>query len=294
MTTLSTEQPTEIQPGVHTMPAADYHKIRACSQTALNVIRTSSPAHWKAIVDGDRITDTDAKVFGSAAHAAILEEEEFKAKYVALPEGDGRSKEIRQAKAELEAQGLEPLKPQELAAIKGMRESIYRHKAARFLLESEGQREATLVWREPSKTEDDRRTECLNKARVDHHVTAKKIKPSFVDLKTTQCARFDMFVRSVAKYGYPIQAAQYLRGGSHLNLGVEQFVIIAVEKVAPYAVGVFTFEAGDLLKAFEARDKLFKKYAHCAHYNKWPAYDEMAQSIRMHDYDLRQMEAINE
>jgi hypothetical protein len=100
------------------------------------------------------------------------------------------------------------------------------------------------------------------------------------DVKTTDCATKTEFERSVAKWGYDLQAGHY----EDVYLASEgrpvaEFYFIAVEKNAPYEVGVFLLpelwaQIGKQ-KAAEAR----RIYRECVESGVWPGYDTAIQYL---------------
>jgi len=61
---------------------------------------------------------------------------------------------------------------------------------------------------------------------------------TLVDIKTTDDASPDAFARTVTTFGYHLQAAHYLT-----MTGAENFIFVAVERKAPYAVGIYRLDA---------------------------------------------------
>ena len=81
-----------------------------------------------------------------------------------------------------------------------------------------------------------------------------------VDLKTTQDASPKGFQKSIGQFGYHIQASWYLKVLQNLGFDSYDFIFIAIEKTAPFCVGVYRasmemLEEGNK-KVYEAIDKI--------------------------------------
>lgn len=63
-----------------------------------------------------------------------------------------------------------------------------------------------------------------------------------VDLKTTQDASPDGFIKSVANFGYYIQEPFYVDVLDSLNKPVNRFIFVAVETKPPYMVGIYELD----------------------------------------------------
>jgi hypothetical protein len=81
----------------------------------------------------------------------------------------------------------------------------------------------------------------LLKGRVDIVAIDQHGATTIADVKTTEDASIEAFSKTIAQYGYAQQAAYYMD-----LLGASHFVFIAVEKTAPYAVGVYCLDAASI------------------------------------------------
>ena len=103
----------------------------------------------------------------------------------------------------------------------------------------------TLRWRDPETG-----IEC--KGRIDYYVPARRCA---VDVKTTEDARIDAFRRTVGRYGYHRQDAMYRDGLAVVGEAIEHFVFLAVEKTAPYGIGIFSLDIGSVAKGRDTIDQ---------------------------------------
>jgi exodeoxyribonuclease VIII len=101
-----------------------------------------------------------------------------------------------------------------------------------------------------------------------------------VDLKTTQDASPDGFAKTMAGLKYYVQAAHYLDGYMHTtDFEAKDFIFIAVETEAPYAIGVYNLdmvalEAGRHKMALAAEAYKATKSA-----TAWKGYSPLIQTL---------------
>lgn len=246
------------------IPAEQYHADRQhVSKSWLDRLK-QSPAHLRHYLDSAKV-ETKALRVGRIVHCAILEPEIFARDFVIKPKFDGRTTVGKDGLTEWEAAnaGKLDVTVAEFEMAKGIRESVMAHKAARALLERVGNAEQSAFWTNPD-------TDVLCKCRPDY------IHDFVVDLKTTEDASPQGFARSIAKYRYHIQAAQYTEGTQR-----ERFIIVAAEKTPPYGVAVYLLGDGDVAKGLETRRRELDIYAECKATNTWPSYPQEIQPITL-------------
>lgn len=262
---------TTLTPGTYpNVPANEYHRWPAASQSLLKIMRDRSPAHarWQML---NPTEPTPAMQFGTALHMAVLQPELFDQEYVVAPDVDRRTKAGRAVWEDLletyDADSI--LKADEMQRIQAMRESIMANPTARALID--GERELSALW-------NDKDTGVLCKARFD---VVNRRAGAIVDLKTTNDASPSKFPRSIYDYGYYIQAAHYLAGALTLGLDVDLFAIVAIEKEPPYAVAVYQIEDQALVAGEDELRQLLSTYARCQETGEWPAYGDQAVRITL-------------
>lgn len=257
------------------VPFGDYLAWDAVSQSQLKELQRS-PAHLRAALEAPD-EDTDALRIGRAVHCAVLEPHRFAADFAVLPEGnDRRTKEGKAAWERAMNSGATPIKYEEGEKVKAIAASIRAHTAAAHLLASDGPAELSLVWR-------DEETGVLCKARQDKHAHAVG-GGVILDVKTTTDASAREFERTVFNFAYHRQGAFYLRGSEALELPVQHYAIIAVEKEAPYAVAVYRLNEAALDAGDDEVGALLKRYAACQSRGEWPAYPDTVQDLALPDW----------
>lgn len=262
-----------LEPGIHPhVPAADYHKreLGVVSKSALDRVRRS-PAHYRAWIDG-RLPDDDTPAlrFGRAFHMALLEPERFATTYTELPRFDMRTKAGKEGRAAWDAEhaDAEPIRFDDLMTITNMVEAVRAHPLARQMVR-DGESELTLSWSDPD-------TGLPCKSRLDFYVRDLAM---IVDAKSTDDATWDEFRRDVAKYGYHRQDALYRAAALALDLPVQHFVLLAVEKSPPYAVATYTLDAEGVGKGYGSVRRDIDTLAECMKTGKFPGYPETIQQL---------------
>lgn len=187
--------------------------------------------------------------------------------------------------------GKEIISAEEFAEISAMRDAVMSHsKAGGLLAPGAGVAEMSCYWRDPE-------TGVLCRCRPDFYRTDGVV----VDLKTSVDASPEGFSSSINSWRYHVQAAYYLDGiraaiaAGASDLAVPKaFVFVAVEKTAPYAVGVYLIDAESIdIGRREYRADL-DRYSECVASNSWPGYGDMIQSIGLPEWRLRREEFNNE
>lgn len=247
------------------MPFSEYQMIDGLNATLLKQLHRS-PAHMKAYLSEIR-EPTEALLFGSAFHAALLESERFRDFMRVQPKFDRRTTVGKEAAADFEA-SLQPgdivVNEEWMESITGMIGALQAHPLARPLLET-GVRESVLVW-------DDPETGVTSKARFDF-ISHQGIP---IDVKTTRDARPSAATRAIYSEDllYFVQLGHYAAGAEATKVcDSDSFNFLFIEKEAPYGLCVKVVDGADLEAAVHHRNNLVKQYQRCKEVNIWPCYD---------------------
>ena len=252
-----------------TISNADYHADPAISASQLKEISRSPYHYWSRYLDPDRVAmvPTAAMRFGSLAHCAVLEPDELSKRYQLAP--DRRTKEGKAAVAEMAAAGIEAVSEADMVLAVNMAVAVHGHPTAGALLQS-GQAEQSFWW-------DDVSTGMRCKCRPDWFDGT-----TIVDLKTCQDASPTGFAKAVANFSYQIQAAHYLAGTL-----ATRFIFVAVEKTAPYAIGVYELNTEALIHGSIARHNALQRIQDCRAINEWPGYTDGIQTLQLPGWALK-------
>lgn len=258
------------------MRSEDYHAVRAASSTRLKeIMRSPSHLRW---MDENGKTAT-ALAMGSAFHTMALEPEKFNDEYAVAPECDRRTKDGKAAwQSFADANiGKVILSMDDANAVTSMAMAIQSHSTASELLQGRSDTEISLFW-----TDSILGSKC--KARLDAvNIDAKCI----IDLKSTQDASRDSFARSIANFGYHIQAAWYIDAARLAGFDVETIIFVAVEKTAPYGVACYTLDPEAIEQGRNEVRKALTLLSNCEASNYWPGYTSGIESLSLPRWAVR-------
>lgn len=295
-------------PGIHQdMPAEIYHGWNAASNSRLMDL-ARSPAHMLEKIQNPP-APTPALILGDAAHLNILQPEIFPLRYlvarkcsamlkskkdgstcknsgIILHEGDWFCGTHRPANAQPDSRAV--LAQADYDLCRRLFDAVWKHRVARQIVERAWGKEVSAVWKCPE-------TQVLCKLRAD--MLWAKGDGLCADLKTTEDASREKFMRTIQERGYAFQAAHYLTGLVSLNWmdwKKSNFVFIAVEKEPPFGVAVYRLRDDVLSVARETVLRRLKIYRRCIETNEYPCYPQEIQDIGISDWSMGQLERANQ
>lgn len=253
-----------MNPGIHSIPAEQYHASDAVSNSRLKWIAAPlTPAHYKARWIDKLIPEetTPAKEFGSLLHRCMLEPETTKDAFYIKPEGmKFTTKEgiaWRDAHADRRIVTAE-----EAGMVNGIVASIQSHpKASAYLAGSYRERS---VFAELDGLSLKSRFDLLPRWEGANFIA---------DLKTCEDASPDGAAKAAWDFGYYRQAAFYLKVAALAGLPVTTFLFIFVEKGPPYLVNVLEIDPALLAYGQGIVNRDLTLLRHCLRTGEWPGYD---------------------
>lgn len=260
--------------GVEYLPEGVYHadpvEGGSISYTGMKEI-LKSPAHYRYYVDEPR-EEKPAFDYGQIVHALVLGTE---LEVVELPFSDYRTKAAREARDDVYAAGLTPVKEGELEPMQAVAEAVLAHKTARALFEAEGPTEFSMFAPDPD-------TGVWVRGRADK-VSQWDNQTVLVDLKTTAEAGPDEFNRKgIAGLGYYLQAHVYswLYEQTRADAPRPEMLFVAVSKNRPHLVSVNRLHlAYDDLGRMAMRRAL-DIYRACTVFDSWPGYGDNVHELQ--------------
>jgi hypothetical protein len=277
------------KPGVYDIPVADYHADPVkggslSSSGARKLLPPSCPAKFKYEVDHPPPPTTYALDFGSAAHRLVLGDGP---EVLVVDADDWRSKNARSAREAARAEGVAPVLRAEYEKAQAMAEAIRRHPVASALFRpGTGKAEQALMWQ-------DAETGVWRRSLLDWLPDENGQRLIVPDYKTARSASPETFTKSVADYGYYMQAAFYLDGIRALGLDDDPaFVLVAQEKDPPYIVTVFELDVVALRIGAHRNREALDLYAKCKADDHWPDYSAEVELISLPVWVERQYEEL--
>lgn len=263
----------------------DYHAGPGVSASDIaNVIR--SPAHYRAAKKSPK--QTPAMRLGTMCHEFLLQPERFGRRYIieppdliAGPKNKNPWKahwEALKARAELEQKEL--LERSVFRDIEGLAQAVCDHPAGAALLDG-SERELAAYVQDPD-------TFFVRKAKADILTPTGII----ADLKTTDDARQDAFIRTIRAFHYHVKAAWYLDVFNAVAGpgAFDSFVWVAAEKGEPYGVACYAASEAMLDAGRNTYQKALDILTSCLEKNAWPCYAGEIQPIELPDFFYRSTE----
>ena len=202
---------------------------------------------------------TKAMEEGTAIHTYFLENELFKNRYCFKPKAfNGRTKEGKQW---MEEHGhLNVLAAEWEENLIHMNHS-FLDSPAKIIYDIKGLTELSYFSEDLSGIKAKCRPDWISS---DGHTV--------VDLKTTQDASPKGFQKSIGQFGYHIQSSFYMRVLQNLDVPVKEFIFIAIEKTAPFCVGVYRASTEMLEEGNKKVDEAINQILWCKENDSYPDY----------------------
>lgn len=217
------------------MPADAYHRRLDYLSSSMFKTFLTDPREYEAkyITQALPHERSAAMDVGTVGHAAILEPHIISDTCLEIPTKVLSSNGAKSGQAwkdfAADHAGRILLKADELATVRGMFESVYRHPIARRLLLSEGECEASIFW-------DCGLSGLKRRCRPDKIIDGW----GWADLKTTTAGVDpESFRRTVRNYRYDIQQEYYRDAGVRIYGERPKYVFVLVSQSEPYPVRVY-------------------------------------------------------
>lgn len=259
-----------LAPGIHTIPAADYHadkiaKVPSLSASVARKLLARSPMHawWEhpRLNLDYRPKQSSTLDHGSAVHALLLEGK----KPVICDFPDWRTNASKDARAAARKAGDVPLLRKDAEAVNRMLDAITVQLDAytpRPFVRNLGQIEQTIVWTEPNGT--------VCRARVDYLLNDHT---HLWDLKTTTTAHpRDWSRRRLWEDGLDIQCGFYRRGVKATTGVTPEWGYVVVENTPPYALTIVGLTPEALALADQKVNRAIDLWQECLSTDTWPGY----------------------
>jgi hypothetical protein len=291
------------EPGAYAM-SMDWYHAQCCagpsiSSSGLRTIETMSPMDFWAFSELNEHRfekpETQALALGRAAHAVVLGEEAFDARFIVLPEDAPPRPTVTQRKAAAEgrvsdnyrerlyfwgefdarAKGKTVLQFSDMEAIVGMSEALMRRPEVAPLMD--GEPEVSLIWQ-------DEQTGVWIKSRPD---LLPRMGDIHADFKTTADASLRAVMRDISKHGYDMQMALASVGAQKvLGQEIRQAALVFCQKSPPYHVTLVEITEDALHWAKLRLRRAINRFAECLAKGDWPGPVEGIPQYRPPDWQV--------
>lgn len=248
----------------------EYHNGRLSTAVSSTGIRDAlvTPAHYFARNVERKIQrkESPAMRFGTLVHSALLEPHDFMKRATVQPDFGPLQSSINRAKRDQWlAENFERMvvTADEYERLTAMVEAVWKNPDVKALV-SGGHAEASGYFRHAGGIHCRTRPDYLKPAMI-------------VDLKTTSDASYAGFQKSVANYGYHVQAAMYLMGHRIMESEGAEFVFLAVESEYPHATAAYALDPASLAKGTSQVEMAIERIAECMKTRIWPGHPEGVQ-----------------
>jgi exodeoxyribonuclease VIII len=248
------------------LPEAVYRQADGVNISSLKIMGRS-PAHYYARINAPAITPTPAMVFGTLLHRAVLEPEKLAGSFAVKPSDmDFRSKD---GKAWRDSQTLPIIDEDQATDLDAAANKVMAHKYASSILANTEKEVSVFKWRNLGG-------DLLLKGRLDAVAEDENGYTTIIDIKTTEDASQSAFAKSIANFGYAEQAAYYMD-----LIGASFFIFIAVEKTAPYEIGVYCLDNDSIDHGRAINNRNLDTLENCLKTNEWAGYSDSLQTIKL-------------
>lgn len=251
---------------IHDLPFDRYLAEKAVSKSALWTLHTRSPAHARVEKE-----ESNAMKLGTAIHCAVLEPDEFEARFVRGPD-DRRGNRWKEALELASEDGMECLTSGDYDAAIQIRDNIVVGNPLIRKLTGVGTvREVSAFWTDPE-------TGLRCRARPDAFAPGLNM---MVDLKVTTNATQDKWFRRVLDFGYHVQEPHYTDGWRRAGGEVDAFVFLVIEDKPPFAHAIYELAPPDVAEGEAIRRAALLKWAECERTGEWPGYPPGVQQLAL-------------
>ena len=251
-------------------PMEKYHGERKhLSKSGIDLLLKSQRHFWDRYINRQsEYIPTAAQSLGTIIHEMLLEPKIFEGKYVCGPEGANRTHKIFKEVAK-ENKDKEVLPHNEWQKLMRIKESALTQYESKTLLEFGGKNEVSCYWT-------DENTGQGLKTRPDRLILDQRI---CIDLKTTEDAEKEKFVRKAADFGYHRSVAMTTRGLKKVTDDDYIYLFLVVETKPPFNVAVFRYDEEAIDVANREIDRGIVLYQEAIESNTWKGYPKGIQQL---------------
>lgn len=258
-------------PGVHDIPAAEYHAdpcpSPSLSASIVQTLNEQSPAHAKTAhprlnpnAKSDEGTELD---LGAAGHALLFEGQN---RIVEVSANDWRTKVAQEARDTARAEGKHPILTHKVPALYAMVDAARRKwnecdDLKGFRLEN-GKSEQTIIWQEDG---------LWMRCKPDYMATNRRL---IVDGKFTKTSAHPAaFCNQIERMGYDSRGSFYLRGNAATGGFPDAKYVYLIQEITPPYATAFIGLAPSMVALGDMKvAQAISTWRHCLQNDTWPDY----------------------
>jgi hypothetical protein len=266
-------------PGLYPdLPEALYHgDPDSLSSTGVRqLLKAGGPAKYRFGVQ----EDNDDFDIGTAAHTLLLG---TGAGIEVVAAKTWQSNAAKAAKAKAREEGKVPLLTKQYDAVRQMVDAALSRPEVVALFPRDLSAAA-----EVSAYAMDLATWVMLRARFDYLVFLPGRRVRVRDYKTSKDASPLGFEKGAANYGYHVQVAHYIRVLEALGYTVEEFILLAQEKTAPYLTSIHEFDTEAIALGDRIVTAGIEVFARCHEANDWPGYGDRTYRMSLPSWAIRE------
>lgn len=243
----------------------DYRGATGLSQSSIKDF-IKSPAHY--LVATEQTSEpTPAMQLGTAFHAVMLQDKP-REHYAVKIKMDGRTKDGKayNEQFEIENAGKAIINTEDEEKLIKMRESILAHPLASKLAKGLTHKEFAVFGSIETN---------FGYVRLKGLIDGYSETEGYaLDYKTCEDASPLGFIKAIRDRRYDIQSVQYPWLLNNAKMKVKDFYFVCVEKVPPYAVGVYRIDLDNLIETGKKWAWAINDFCECQNTGKFPAYSD--------------------
>ena len=246
----------------------EYHAREEISSSNIRDILKNPKKFLYKYKGEEKNEPTKAMEEGTAVHSFFLENNNFHKEYIFKPKGlKGTTKEGKEWIKDNCNKKILSYEWQE--NLEQMKKSVL-DSAGKLIYDNDNYSELSYFWLDLHGIKGKCRPDCISYE-----------KRYVIDLKTTQDASHKGFQNSILKFGYHIQVGWYLRGLKKLNIEIDKFIFVVIEKTAPFCVGVYELDKDFILEGNKQIEKAIQILDLCREQKTYPDYTSHIETISL-------------
>jgi len=247
------------------MPMHEYLAHEALSRSSLiDLLDCPARFYYNHVLGGK--SETKPMVMGQAFHCLALEPQHFDEKFYIMNHHTKNEKHAAYQEDKVKANGRTMLKQKEYDELQQWLMSLKRNPYYQQMTQTD-QVEVNVFWQEDG---------IAVKSRLDYLNNGV-----VVDLKTCSSLNKWAVQDHIWRYGVDMQAAMNLDGLNANGYPAKSFVLIMIEKEAPYLTRTFEMSPSLISRGRQRYKDALGIYKECKANDEWPGYEQEIETLEV-------------